>query len=241
MAKQKIFTKIGDKVNDYTIISDPFYDKEIKKIKVKCKCGQEKAIYFSNLRQSKSCKLCFGASKHKFKTGDIVGNFEVIEYVFIPETCKSKIKIRCQCKEEYLVKSDQLGKNKVCKKCNPKAFSINSKFYQGTINIPKTYFTSIKLNAKRKNRDFDLDIEYLEELFIKQNKKCAYSGLLIELNGKNKESTASLDRINSLKGYTKGNVQWVHKTVNRMKTDLSEKEFLFFVNNIYKERKNELE
>jgi hypothetical protein len=34
-----------------------------------------------------------------------------------------------------------------------------------------------------------------------------------------------LDRIDSSKGYTIDNVQWVHKIVNIMKHDVEEKEF----------------
>lgn len=40
--------------------------------------------------------------------------------------------------------------------------------------------------------------------------------------------TASLDRTNSYKGYLKNNVKWVHKTVNKMKQNLSEEEFIYF-------------
>jgi hypothetical protein len=38
--------------------------------------------------------------------------------------------------------------------------------------------------------------------------------------------TASLDRIDSSKGYVEGNVQWVHKRINIMKNDLSDSEFI---------------
>jgi hypothetical protein len=38
--------------------------------------------------------------------------------------------------------------------------------------------------------------------------------------------TASLDRIDSTLGYVTGNVQWVHKSVNHMKSDTPEEEFV---------------
>jgi len=44
--------------------------------------------------------------------------------------------------------------------------------------------------------------------------------------------TASLDRIDSSKGYVLDNVQWVHKRVNFLKRDYSEKELLFWCNAI---------
>ena len=43
---------------------------------------------------------------------------------------------------------------------------------------------------------------------------------------KNGYTTASLDRIDSSKGYTKSNIQWVHKDINKMKSDFSMLRFL---------------
>ena len=48
--------------------------------------------------------------------------------------------------------------------------------------------------------------------------------------------TASLDRIDSKKGYIEGNVQWVHKNVNKMKMDLDEKEFFSIVKQVYEHK-----
>jgi len=41
-----------------------------------------------------------------------------------------------------------------------------------------------------------------------------------------RETTASLDRINNDLGYIEGNVQWVHKDVNRMKWAFTQDRFL---------------
>ena len=38
--------------------------------------------------------------------------------------------------------------------------------------------------------------------------------------------TASVDRIDSTKGYLKGNVQWVHKSINQMKSNRTDEEFI---------------
>jgi len=40
------------------------------------------------------------------------------------------------------------------------------------------------------------------------------------------KTTASLDRIDSTKGYTLDNIQWVHKTLNRLKMNLDNQEFI---------------
>ena len=62
---------------------------------------------------------------------------------------------------------------------------------------------------------------FLASNFLKQNKKCALTGSELEIN-----VTASVDRIDSKKGYTKDNVQWVHKKVNLMKGTMSQKDFI---------------
>lgn len=46
------------------------------------------------------------------------------------------------------------------------------------------------------------------------------------------ETTASLDRINSSIGYIEGNVQWVHKDVNKMKMAMVEDKFLYWCKTI---------
>ena len=46
--------------------------------------------------------------------------------------------------------------------------------------------------------------------------------------------TASLDRIDSSKGYIEGNVQWVHKRVNLMKGNMSTENFIEWCNLVVK-------
>jgi len=43
---------------------------------------------------------------------------------------------------------------------------------------------------------------------------------------RNKQQTASLDRIDSSRGYEIGNIQWVHLITNQMKQALDESEFV---------------
>ena len=41
-----------------------------------------------------------------------------------------------------------------------------------------------------------------------------------------RDGTASLDRIDSSRGYVIDNIQWVHKDINWLKNDWSQKEFI---------------
>jgi hypothetical protein len=45
---------------------------------------------------------------------------------------------------------------------------------------------------------------------------------------------ASLDRIDSKKGYVEGNVHWVHKDVNMMKRNFTEEYFINLCETVYK-------
>ena len=46
--------------------------------------------------------------------------------------------------------------------------------------------------------------------------------------GTDNTGTASLDRIDSNKGYVTDNIQWVHKDINYMKSDLDEQQFIHY-------------
>lgn len=84
---------------------------------------------------------------------------------------------------------------------------------------------SIK-SRRNKIVELNIKIEYAWDLFIKQNRKCIFSGIELVFGKNNKDTTASLDRIDSSKGYIEGNVQWVHKIVNKMKNVLPDEEFI---------------
>ena len=80
----------------------------------------------------------------------------------------------------------------------------------------------------RKSKDLTITIEKAWELFLKQERKCALSGITLTFPKKWKDRTytASLDRIDSSKGYVEGNVQWVHKDINIMKNKFDNQYFI---------------
>jgi hypothetical protein len=97
--------------------------------------------------------------------------------------------------------------------------------------IHQSYLYLLKDRANRKNLKFNLNGKYLWDLFLKQNRKCALSGIEIVFpkawGARSKtQITASLDRVDSNKGYVIGNVQWVHKQINTMKMNMSDIEFI---------------
>ena len=94
--------------------------------------------------------------------------------------------------------------------------------FRGCGEVTGTYIHNIKQKARERNLPFDVDKEFLSDLFEKQDRKCILSGIDISFRGK----TASLDRINSKIGYIKENLQWTHKDINRMKWNCDQDEFI---------------
>jgi len=106
--------------------------------------------------------------------------------------------------------------------------------WKGVGDLSKSHWSSIVKHASERKLEFSISIEYVWKLFQKQKGKCALSGadIVIHREWYNKvklgsvNNTASLDRIDSSRGYVKGNVQWVHKAVNKMKSNLLESDFI---------------
>jgi hypothetical protein len=82
--------------------------------------------------------------------------------------------------------------------------------------------------AKKRNVPLTITRDYSLELYHKQGGRCALTGVELKwrLSSKCNTWTASLDRIDSTVGYVSGNVQWVHRDINRMKWDLDEQAFI---------------
>jgi hypothetical protein len=67
------------------------------------------------------------------------------------------------------------------------------------------------------------------EIFESQGKRCKLTGWQLAMfptSTSINSQTASLDRIDSTKGYVPGNIQWVHKHINMMKQHFPEEAFV---------------
>lgn len=109
---------------------------------------------------------------------------------------------------------------------------INSPNYNGVGELSGTIFKRIKRGADKRGIPFNLTKEFLWDLFIKQERKCALSGVEIFFAGADNpsETTASLDRKDNDKPYTEDNVWWVHKSVNIARNNMTIIEFVNMCN-----------
>jgi Probable Zinc-ribbon domain len=97
--------------------------------------------------------------------------------------------------------------------------------WKGIGEMGATYWSTLLHNANKRNLEISIDPAYAWDLFLKQEQKCALSGRPLVMSAR-EEMTASLDRIDSTKGYVPGNVQWIHKKFQIMKWNIPQDEFV---------------
>lgn len=95
-----------------------------------------------------------------------------------------------------------------------------------------------KVVTKKRTRDLEFTIERedLYALWVKQNGRCAVSGVFLTHHrdgSGTKEFNASIDRISNAKGYTPDNIQLVAYRVNIMMHSLPEDMFYWWIKTIH--------
>lgn len=91
--------------------------------------------------------------------------------------------------------------------------------------------SNARKRADKRGVSFEIDKEYLFELYESQSGKCYYSGLPLHVvkDGAEKvhdEYKMTLDCIDPKKGYVKDNVVWCSYCVNSFKQNLSKDEMI---------------
>lgn len=103
--------------------------------------------------------------------------------------------------------------------------------------------TILKDSAKRARNNgwlFDIDRDYLTQVWYSQQGRCAVSGVAMQTESGTRENKnpyrASLDRIDNSQGYVIGNVRFVCHWVNNAKSTWDQTVFDEFVSNIMESR-----
>lgn len=170
-------------------------------------------------------------SHKKDLTGLRFGKLLVIELAHRTPTI-TKWKCKCDCGNITYRAGTQLTPSTLNKGYNiscgcTRKNNIKVARWTGYKEIPGTVLKRLLKNASIRHISVSIDPEYMWNLFLMQNRRCALSGESIKFVDLY-STTASLDRIDSSKGYEVGNVQWVHKIINSMKWDLPEREFTYW-------------
>jgi hypothetical protein len=208
--------------------------------KCQCDCGNIHYVETSSLTRTNHSILSCGCLQCPDITGQRFGQLVVLG----KHETKNKRgywKAKCDCGQETIVQTAKLnnGHTQTCG-CSRLRTWEESPMFTGCGKVSGKYFSDIKAGALSRNLKFEITVKDMWDLFVKQEGKCALSKIDIHFeNSKNYSSkTASLDRIDSLKGYTIDNIQWVHKDVNYMKMDLSQEKFINYCKLIAKANEN---
>jgi len=170
------------------------------------------------------------------RVGQVIGKLTIVE--FIRRDSKNVYwKARCECGKEVIVPYGNLRRNTSCGCFRKDRVGKKSKHWKGCGDIPASYLWKLKGHASRRKIEVTITVEYLWKLWQEQQGSCALSGLILTYPQSFRKlssglGNASLDRIDSYKGYIEGNVQWVDKDINFMKQRLSQDRFIELCNTV---------
>lgn len=195
-------------------------------------CGKETFISAPTLEQGKS-KSCGciqyqnrpkGKNSKKFQdlTGQRFGKLVVERYDSDEPSRRTYWICKCDCGNTKSVRALYLkqGDTASCG-CQTYRKGKDSPCWTGYEEISGHQWWEIKKGARIRDLHFNLSIQEAWQKFINQEKRCALTGESLEMR-----RNASLDRIDSSKGYSAENIQWLTKKINVMKWDLPQEEFL---------------
>ena len=184
-------------------------------------CGCQNLVRLKGL-DNKKCK---NLTEQRF------GNL-VAKEIDKSKTSRIHWKCLCDCGNFISVATKHLTGH-LTKSCGCRHFlkGKESNSWKGYEEISGQYWGRVIRGAKSRKLDFSITLEEAWEKALKQNKKCALSGVDL-IFGRSSNRNASLDRIDSSKGYTPENIQWVDKKVNEIKSDMDEEEFIIWCKRI---------
>lgn len=198
-------------------------------MKVCCTCRVDKPV--SEFAKNKStvdgysrdCKECHRKTRRKYYENN--KNREKDNVIrWRRENCdKNHIEVKCGGCGKPLIRHRTTIKSKnsycslICRRNSDVAGYINY------------YYTATEKRSRQTGKAFDLDREYLSDLFFNiQKSKCAVLGVPIRLGRVDDNfgiyELASIDRINNSIGYVKGNIRFVCLGINYMRNRRSDDE-----------------
>jgi len=102
----------------------------------------------------------------------------------------------------------------------------------------KNYISTLLNHTSKRKKEFNIDIQYLLDIYERQNGICNISGIKMTHIHGSVSTNISIDRIDSDLGYIKGNIQLVCYITNIMKNKFSMNELILFCKEILNFNKN---
>lgn len=201
-----------------------------------CDCGTKLNITTGQLKShhSTKCKSCVNyGDRPRPKIGDVFGLYTLVN---ITKDRFDLLVYHCRCSlcdsvvtRKYLELITPITSTG-CKYCRQE---------KGFEEISQGYFNQIYKGAIRRSFSFDITIEDIWSQYMKQDRRCNLTNIPVQFyrRGKNKPvnaNTASVDRVDSTKGYSIDNIQIIYAPINVMKMSLSQDEFICFCNMVAK-------
>lgn len=180
------------------------------------------------------CKKCVKVNLNILKLDSLYKNENGVNYKRC-SICKNYFLLN----NDYFVIKTKTSFSSACKKCllerNYKNKKENSFDY-----IINQCFNGIQTRVKKYNLELDFTVDHLYNLYTIQKGKCAISGeqMTTIVNSGRTNTNISVDKINSDKGYIKGNVQLVCVIVNVMKFNNNTTDFISWCKKIINNYEN---
>lgn len=170
---------------------------------------------------------------YPYKKRQVIDGITILHDDFVKKQDRYVVEFECRCGKIDYKRLWHLNKMayKVCKYC-----SRTNKYPEQRMvrdfqeyELHRKWLSAIQdsLTRGKKVLECSVDLKDLREQLDKQNSTCPYTGrVLLVKNMFKKDSNASIDRIDSSKGYIYGNVEWVYKPINIIKNGLSKEDFI---------------
>lgn len=238
MPNKRKNVEIGGRYNSLRVSSIPPNQTGVTKAVFICDCGEVTELELSRVVSGyiKSCGCSKEQSYKKLvttKVGDTFTRLKVLEIYSGTAKNGTSALCRCDCGNTKIttLRSLKRGDTKSCGCLNLETrMRIGKESFRGYEQIHLKFFNDYRNGAKRRNIIFDIKIEDVWNLYIKQDKKCKLSNLDIHFNafghGTSSNKTVSLDRIDSSKNYTLDNIQLLHKDINEIKWNFDQQYFI---------------
>lgn len=175
-----------------------------------CECGNKHIATTRNLR-TRDTTSCGCKGKVKIDVGQKYGFLTIIEKM--PQQRHQAIRYLCECvcgTKFSTTKSNITAHH--TRSCGCKQHKVGSDHaaWKGVDTMPGRYWGNVQRGAASRGLKVEVTKEEAYEIFTGY---CELTGDPISFA----DGTASLDRIDSTRGYVADNVQWVHRLINTMK------------------------